>query len=300
MHAVVASAIDWAEEFPRLLPAPAHRRRPGLPGELPPAVAAALWRADQLGSAVTAVVSSGFAALDAALPGGGWPCQSLTEILQPQPTVAEWRLLGGAIRQVVANGQDVVVIGPPKAPHLPGLHHIGLTEHRLVWIKTDTPAERLWVTEQVIRANAAGLMIAWLPQARQEQIRRLLVCAQSCDGPVFLFRPAAAAQEPSAAPLRLQLRIGLVWELRVHLLKRKGPAHEGVIVLPSVPGGLDTLLTPRLHRPSLLIAARLARDAAAQVAQIFQDSSPGEGRSAPSEASVTPVAQAGARRRAEH
>ena len=277
MHALVHGAVDWPGEFPSLRPVAPARRRPtlnGPPGQLPPAIAAAVWRADQLGSAVTAVVSTGFAALDAALPGGGWPCQSLTEILQPQPTVAEWRLLGAAIRQVVANGQDVVVVGPPKSPHLPGLQHLGVNERRLVWIKTDSPAERLWVTEQVIRANAAGLLIAWLPQARQEQIRRLQVGAQGCDGPVFLCRPAAAAHEPSAAPLRVQLRIGLDWELHVHLLKRKGPTHEGVIVLPSVPGGLDTLLTPRLRQPSLLIAARLARDASARVHQVSQIAPP--------------------------
>lgn len=261
--------LDALPEAELLLPtARTCRRRTVLPEQLSPAIAAAVWRADQLGSAVTAVVPTGFADLDTALPGGGWPCQSLTEILQPQPTVAEWRLLGAAIRQVVANGQDVVVIGPPKSPHLPGLAHIGLTEPHLVWIKAEAPAERLWVTEQVIRANAAGLVIAWLPQARQEQIRRLQVCAQSCDGPVFLCRPAAAENEPSAAPLRVQLRIGLDWELHVRLLKRKGPTHEGVIVLPSVPGGLENILTPRLQRPSLLIAARLARDAAPKNSRI--------------------------------
>ena len=49
---------------------------------LPPAVAAAVWRGDQLGRATAPTRSSGFAALDAQLPGGGWPCQGLTELLQ--------------------------------------------------------------------------------------------------------------------------------------------------------------------------------------------------------------------------
>lgn len=250
------------DELPILAPR-ARGRSPGpasLPSPLPPAVEAALWRADQIGRSTTAVLSTGFATLDAELPGGGWPCQSLTELLQPQPTVAEWRLLGAAIRQVMAKGQDLVVVGPPKSPHLPGLRHIGVDERHLVWIQTDTPAERLWVTEQLIRANAAGLLVSWLPQARQEQIRRLQVCAQSCDGPVFLCRPAAAEHEASAATLRVQLRIGADWELQVRLLKRKGATHEGVIHLPSVPGSLDAILTPRLRQPSLLIAARDVRD----------------------------------------
>ncbi|MDE2299589.1 MAG: translesion DNA synthesis-associated protein ImuA, partial [Burkholderiales bacterium] len=204
----MATALQWTgddeEPVPASFPSAQHRTRgrrtPARPGELPPEVQAAIWRGNELGSPVTTVVSSGFAALDAELPGSGWPCHSLTEVLQPQPTVAEWRLLAPAIRQVVARGGNVVVVGPPKSPHLPGLRHVGLDERHLVWIQAETPAERLWVTEQLVKTNAAGLLVSWLPQARQEQIRRLQVCAQACDGPVFLCRPAAAEHEPSAAP----------------------------------------------------------------------------------------------------
>lgn len=228
------------------------------PGVLPRHVAAAIWRGDELGSPITAVVSSGFPSLDEELPGNGWPCRTLTEVLQAQPSVAEWRLLAPALRHAVALGQDVVVVGPPKSPHLPGLRHMGLDERRLVWVQSEAPAERLWVTEQLIKANAGGALVAWLPQARQEQIRRLQVCAQHWDGVIFLCRPAAAEHEPSAAPLRVQLRFGLDWELHVHVLKRKGPTHEGIVKLNSVPGGLDAVLTPRLRHPSLIVAQRQA------------------------------------------
>lgn len=226
------------------------------PVELPAALSQSVWRADQLGSSVTTTVPSGFAALDRELPGGGWPCHALTEILQAQPTVAEWRLLAPALRPLMADGRTVVAVGPPKTPHLPGLRRIGLDERRLVWIQAETPAERLWATEQLVKAGAAGALIAWLPQARQEQIRRLQVCAQACEGPVFLCRPIAAMHEPSAAPLRLQLRFGIDWQLHLQILKRKGPVHDGIISLPSVPGGLEAILTPRLERPSGLIATR--------------------------------------------
>lgn len=256
----MSAVLEWAGDDDEA-PGPSIRPpKPRLaPGELPAAVASALWRGNELGSAVTSTLPSGFPALDAELPGAGWPCQSLTEILQVQATVAEWRLLGPAMRQVVVAGRDVVVVGPPKHPHLPGLRHAGLDERRLVWIQAEAPAQRLWVTEQLIKTNGAGLLVAWLPQARQEQIRRLQVCAQACDGPVFLCRPAGAEHEPSAAPLRVQLRFGIDWELHVHLLKRKGPTHEGIVTLPSVPGGLESILTPRLRRPSALMAQRTGR-----------------------------------------
>ncbi|MBC7621735.1 MAG: translesion DNA synthesis-associated protein ImuA [Candidatus Saccharibacteria bacterium] len=250
---------EWfdAPIVPHLPLPPVHPARPlRVVGALPPAVAAAIWRGDALGSPVSSVVSSGWALLDQELPGGGWPCHSLSEILSPQPSVLEWRLLGPALRQVVAQGGQVVVVGPPKQPHLPGLLHEGLDQRQLVWIQTDTPAERLWVTEQLIKSGSAGALVAWVPQARQEQIRRLQVSAQSCPGLVFLCRPEAAQHEASAAPLRVHASYGLDWELRVQVFKRRGAVHDGRVSLPSVPGGLVSVLTPRLQYPSQFLLPR--------------------------------------------
>ena len=120
--------------------------------------------------------------------------------------------------------------------------------------------------------------MVWLPQARPEQIRRLQVCAQGCEGPVFLFRPSAAQHEASAAPLRVMATFGLDWELQIHVFKRRGPVHDGLVRLPSVPGGLSAVLTPRLLRPSSLLAARDAQ------------------REVPAHALVGPAAVPGARR----
>lgn len=260
MSALQVWTGDDEAPVPASLPNGQHRVRGrrivARPAELPPDIEAAIWRGDALGTPVEAVLPSGFAALDAQLPGGGWPCHSLTELLQPQPGVTEWRLLAPAMRQAVAAGGQVVVVGPPKFPHLPGLRHAGLDDRQLVWVQAEAPAERLWVTEQLVKANACGLLLSWLPQARPEQIRRLQVAAQGCEGLVFLCRPAAAEHEASAAPLRVQVRVGLDWQLHVHLLKRKGPTHEGDLELLAVPGGLEAILTPRLAKPSELIAAR--------------------------------------------
>jgi protein ImuA len=138
----------------------------------------------------------------------------------------------------------------------------GISERQLVWVQTETPAERLWATEQLVRANACGAVIAWLPQVRAEQVRRLQVLAAGCAGPVFLCRPASAAQESSAAPLRLLARVGPDWALLVDVFKRKGPPLGSTLHLPSVPGGLQTILTPRLKQPSALLPSDQPRDAA--------------------------------------
>ena len=235
------------------------------PGALPVHVAAAIWRGNELGSSVTQVIPTGWDELDQELPGGGWPCHAITEVLQAQPSLGEWRLLAPMLKAVVASGKTIVVIGPAKRPHLPGLRRMGLDEHHLIWIQAEAPAERLWVTEQLVKSNACGALISWLPQARPEQIRRLQICAQICDGPVFLCRPAAAEHEASAAPLRVQLRLDLDWALKLQILKRKGPAHEQMLRLPSVPGGLQAIITPRLQKPSIIISSRQERRAVPNV-----------------------------------
>ncbi|PYE21549.1 hypothetical protein C7410_114192 [Paraburkholderia silvatlantica] len=52
-----------------------------------------LWRASQLGSAHGRTVTTGHEALDAELPGHGWPMGPLTEVIVPQPGCGELRLL---------------------------------------------------------------------------------------------------------------------------------------------------------------------------------------------------------------
>lgn len=223
-------------------------------GQLPNNVSRSIWRGTEVGQPGQAVVSSGFSELDSQLPGGGWPCNAITELLQPQPTLCEWRLLSPALAGLVASGGQILLVGPPKRPHAPGLLKLGIAEKNLVWIAADTPAERLWTTEQLVKANPrGGAILAWLPQARAEQLRRLQVHAQSCDCPVFLFRPEAAQLDASPAPLRVSASLGADWQLNVQILKRKGALMDGSIALTSIPGTLASVFTPRLMRPSQLI-----------------------------------------------
>jgi protein ImuA len=208
-----------------------------------------LWRGNEIGSsAQREVVSSGFDQLDAELPGGGWPCRSLTEILQSQPSLCEWRLLGRSLQRIVHTGGHVILVSPPKHPHVPGLLQQGVTADQIVWLDAKTPAERLWTTEQLIKSNPTGAVLAWLPQARQEQLRRLQVHAQSCDAPVFLFRPATALHDASPAPLRVFVDLGTEWQLDVKVFKRRGPPQAQAMALFSIPDSLLGVLTPRLRQ----------------------------------------------------
>lgn len=235
-----------ADDAPAVTPAtPASSALAAFPWQL----AAAVWRGSELLGRGGAVVPSGHAGLDRELPGGGWPCGALTELLQPHAGVSEWRTVGPGLRKVVAEGGMVLLIGPPQPPHLPGLRQYGLLPERVVWIESDAAERRLWVTEEAIKANVRGAVLAWLPKARPEQLRRLQSCAQRHSGPVFLFRPALVQTEASPAPLRLIVQPATEGGIRLRILKRRGPQHESELELAALSAALERVLPRRVVRP---------------------------------------------------
>ncbi len=199
-----------------------------------------LWRASDLGHSAAPVCPSGFAALDAELPGGGWPCGQLSEVLQPEAGWREWRLLAPSLAPLSQQGA-VVLVGPPLVPHLPALAWQGLALGSLIWVQASSPAERLWAAEQALRCQALAALLVWLPQAvspgLSQGLRRLQLAAQAgrqASPPgLWALRPWAAQQQASPAPLRLALRAGPADALKVQVLKRRGRLLEQCLLLPA-------------------------------------------------------------------
>ncbi|MFP5474128.1 MAG: translesion DNA synthesis-associated protein ImuA [Gammaproteobacteria bacterium] len=237
-----------------------------------------IWWASDLPTAAGGTVATGWASLDTLLPGAGWPTGCAVEILSTHPAVAEWRLLSPALRGSVDGARPVAVVGPPREPHAPGIRQMGIDPGGLIWIDAAAPAQRLWACEQLLRANGTAAVIAWLPQVRAAQIRRLQVLASQAEGLLFLVRPLDAATQASAAPLRVAVspsrRSAQALTLRV--LKRRGPPSEDQIELSSTPPGLQHVFTHPVPagvpvRPAKDedAGAHLARPAAASVARSF-------------------------------
>jgi protein ImuA len=89
-------------------------------------------------------------------------------------------------------------------------------------------------------------VLAGLPPARPDKLRRLQVHAAASTAPALLCRPAAAAHEASAAPLRLLAHPGPGWALQVEVLKRKGPPLDRTLTLSAPPAGLPAVWPARL------------------------------------------------------
>jgi protein ImuA len=202
-----------------------------MPSALPLPVS--IWRADQLGPATTAALSSGFPKLDAELPGAGWPLAMLTELITREAGIGELRLLVLLLRQLTRERKVIILLAPPHIPYAPALADFGIDLDYLVIVQAPNAADRLWAVEQTLKSASFGALLAWLPQERTkpEHLRRLQLAALSARGPVFLFRQLPAQFESSPAPLRLLLLPKPDQKLSVQLLKRRGPVLAMPLIL---------------------------------------------------------------------
>ena len=211
-----------------------------------------VWRADDF-AAQEAVMSTGFDLLDAQLPGQGWPVGHMVEVLQPKPEQHAWQLLLPALSQAAQHEcGPVVLVDAPFEPFGPSLQAQGLAATRLLRIKAGKPSARLWAAEQSLRCADVAAVVAWLPRANNNELRRLHIAAQQHGRLLFVFRTLQAVNESS--PARLRIQVEGAQSLDVRILKRRGPPLLEPLHLQSHPDRLIALLDARKARRSVVTA----------------------------------------------
>ena len=193
----------------------------------------ALWRGDALAPSLHPGVPTGYAELDAELPGGGWPVGTLTEVLPNAFGIGELRLLAPALARLSAQGRTLAWIAPPYQPYAPALAAAGIDLARLLIVHASRPQDTLWATEQALRGRACGAVLAWPARLSFAQLRRLQLAAQEGRALAWLFRPPEAAAEASPAPLRLSLQSQRGVPL-IDIFKRRGRPLAGPLLLPAL------------------------------------------------------------------
>ncbi|WP_354683710.1 translesion DNA synthesis-associated protein ImuA [Cupriavidus necator] len=250
-----------------------------------------LWRAGQLGRAGSAAVCpTGYDALSAELPGGGWPAGGLTELLTTQGGAGELRLLLPALRTLAGTGRRIALVAPPYLPNAMGLAAAGLPARQLYWVRPPAgsakaaQADMLWAAEQVLRSQAFGGVLVWLPTARPEALRRLQVLAQGGDAVVWALRPAAALRESSPAVLRLLLAPQPGNMLSIVFHKRRGPVRDTPLLLrlDGMEAATRTAAWPSLAREPALVSSpsQLSQSSSDAVLDRGAPAAPAPGRTA--------------------
>jgi hypothetical protein len=219
----------------------------------------AIWRGDDC-APEPAALPSGYAALDAVLPGGGWPAAALTEIRLAREGIGELRLTLPALAALQRACRDVVFVAPPHRPYAPALAAAGFDPARLFVVRCRAPQDALWAYEQALRAPECGAAFAWLATRDDRVLRRLAVAAR--DGRTFgvLWRRPGQSAEAPAAALRLALAPH-AGRLAVHVVKRRG----GDLARPVLVDVGCPLPMPRVPPPAAM-AAPAAAQAGARIA----------------------------------
>jgi hypothetical protein len=147
---------------------------------------------------------TGWRALDAVLPAGGWPAASLSEILLPVDGVGELRLVLPTLARLTRDQRHVVLVSPPYAPCVAGWRQQGV-DMRRVEIVDAGEKDVLWATEQCLRSGSCAAVLAWPHHADDRALRRLQVAAVTGQALAFVFRDRSHLSNASPAALRLEL-----------------------------------------------------------------------------------------------
>ena len=186
----------------------------------------ALWRGRSV--APQATVATGHAALDAVLPGGGWPRLGLIEILTAQQGLGELRLWLPALAHLSTppEARWCAFVGPPFELFAPALALSGVQLERLLIIRD---GQSLWAMEQALRSGACDIAFTWLSRVSAPALRRLALATEQGRAPGVVFRPSLAEHESSPAALRLVLD-PLPGGVRLRILKSRGSHRDSVDV----------------------------------------------------------------------
>ena len=195
-----------------------------------------LWRGSPATHAAADAVPTGWTALDAALPGGGWPAAALTEVLLPADGVGELRLVWPALARLAEDGV-VAVVAPPYRPHAPAWEAAGIRPDAVQVIQAEA-RDALWAAEQCLRSGACSAVLCWPLKADDRALRRLQVAAETGRTPGFAFRPMHAAANPSPAPLRIAIDAA---PRRLRVLKCRGA------LVPPAPIAFASSTTPAVR-----------------------------------------------------
>jgi len=174
------------------------------------------------------VLASGYAPLDAALR-GGWQTHAITEILHDGHGLGELRLLLPALAQISQAGGRVLLVSPPCIPYAPAWAAAGVALSRL--LIAHAGGERLWAAEQALRSGHCAAVLLWPGNSDLRPLRRLQLAAEAGASWGVVFRPLAAASQPSPATTRLRVSGD-----QLHVLKVRGARPGARLPMPPCSG----------------------------------------------------------------
>ena len=179
-----------------------------------------LWRGRDNNTPHSDGLHTGFPALDALLPDGGWPKGALLEVIVPRWGTGELQLMLPALAALSRQQRWSMWINPPFIPYAPALAEAGVSlDHTLIVTPRQPTTETAWSMEKALRASTCAIVMAWTDRLPDRTVRRLQLAAEQGDSLGVLFHSKENGPSPAAIRIRLEPTES---GLEVQVLKARG------------------------------------------------------------------------------
>ncbi len=169
-----------------------------------------------------AIASSGSAALDALLPGGGFRSGQIVEWLTAESGsgAAMWGMNAainslntdslttkGISRNLTnsSESQSIAVIDNDQMFYPPAAASLGLDLQQLLVIQPRNHADAIWAIDQTLRCPRIAAVWADIQRLNAKEARRLQLAAEEGDTLGMFIRPLTARNQPSWADIQIQV-----------------------------------------------------------------------------------------------
>jgi hypothetical protein len=190
---------------------------------------------------------SGFAELDALLPGSGWPVGAITELIYAREGMGEVSLLLPVLARLTRSDKRIAMVAPPHIPYAPALVASGIELTQLMVIQPDKDADAWWTAEQLLRSHQFAAVLFWPDRFDERGLRRLQSAAERGSSLGFVFHQFNCAEHASPAPLRLRVTgAGQYRQALVAIIKRRGSViAKPVSINLSTPSSMPVNAAPQ-------------------------------------------------------
>ncbi|MFK8020170.1 MAG: translesion DNA synthesis-associated protein ImuA [Pseudomonadales bacterium] len=198
-----------------------------------------IWQANEQhlrdNSNAAEAVSSSYPELDSKLHMGGWPCSGSTELFSDQFGIGELSLLIPALNALSQRNTQrcTALVAPPHAPNAPALLRHGIDVQRVLVVQAYSLADKLWISEQLLRSGHFSAVISWLDEHKLSyaQLRKIQLAAHEGQSWGVSFRPSVLSEQSSPAKLRIRLQAKKK-HLQLDILKQQGGWAGQKVLLP--------------------------------------------------------------------
>jgi protein ImuA len=202
-----------------------------LQGQLGRAVSVAAVAADQAADAAD-VFSSGVAAIDRLLPGGGLRHGMLVEWLAERSGCGAATLGLLAAREACRAGGVLVVLDRARTFYPPAAAGWGVDPARLIVVRPRTARDEIWAAVQSLRSPVVAALWTMIDRVNDRDFRRLQLAAEAGRTLGVLVRGNSARGQPSWADVRLSVRARQGDKETRRPGANKGKAHQRTSLSP--------------------------------------------------------------------